>query len=317
MFRLWRCYKAHVALFLIAFFLSCPSGAVPRDAQEIGDWLCSKIFAGGDATLVFLPDGFFALRLAPQGKSVQNVTGLWRLEPDGVGLFLDTLQDARIRLSVGNGAIYALFGQNGHVTLLPVRRDKEKFRITGILTKRDNVPIITDAGSGKDFEVIAESGAQEGKFATAEIVLGGGKIGPAKLIRHSGTVPKLLDQVSAANSAGNFVRDAIGKFWLIPANLWREPAALRFSPPERDEADENQSGDYEISGPGLRLEGKYQLAGKKLTLKPDAGNLQNLKIIGAGELGAALAGEFSWRLTSRGLELTGSRGRYLFLSHQY
>ena len=309
--KLARIFLRRLAPLLVLLALAPGQCALARSGHEVGDWLCSKIFEGGGITLAFGEDGFFAMKIAPQGKSVQHVTGLWRLAPDGVDLTLYTLQDSRMRMSVGKGALYALFGQGSHVTLVPVQKEKASFRITGMLRK-GGLPVLTDAGSGREFEVNEDANAADGKFATAEIDMGKGGISKGRIIRHSGVVPRVLEMEGQNYSGGDFAAAATERFWLLPQGLWQDKAAMRFSGsmPESPDA----AGSYEVSGPGLRLEGKYRLQGNRLTLIPDPAGLRNLKILGAESLGRAVSGEFAWKLNSRGLELAGEHGRLLLLA---
>lgn len=305
--------EAGVTLVFVALLVVAAHSALARDSREIGDWLCAKIFEGGDITLAFASDGFFGMRIAPRGKSIQNITGLWRLATDGVDLTLYTLQDSRISMSVGRGALYALIG-GSHVTLLPIQKEKASFRVMGMLHKSAGTPVLIDAGSGMDIEVDDDANAADGKFATAEIEIGKGVRSRGRIIKHSGAVPRLLGVETQNTIGGDFARDVADRFWLLPANLWHEGAALRFSGPERDRQDKGESGSYEVSGPGLRLEGKYRVTGQKLVLIPDVRSLRNLKILDAEPLAKAFSGEATWKLTSRGLDIAGGHGRILLLA---
>lgn len=295
---------AILAIFATMYFAERAPG---RSAHEVADWLCAKIFEGGDVTLAFAPDGFFGMRIAPQGKSVQNITGLWRLAPDGIELELRILQDSRIRLSVGKGALYGIMGNGSHITLLPMQKDKATFRITGMLRKAGKNAILTDASSGRDFVIDDPGDAADGKFAIAEIEMSRGEVSDCRLIRHSRAVPRFYDP--GMKGSGDFSEDVSGRFWLLPGRLWKEGAALHFSRPEKGRDESVLNGDYEVSGPGLRLEGRYSLSGEKLILTPNGRSMSNLELIGAGELGNAVSGEFTWHVSAGGLELVSVRGR--------
>lgn len=301
-----------MALFFAVLACMQAPDLIARSGRDVGEWLTGKIFEGEGITIGFAEDGFFGMTISPQGKAAQNITGLWRLAPDGVELTLYTLQDSRLHMSVGKGALYALFGSEGHVALTPAQKDRATFLITGMLRKGAR-SMITDAGSGRDFEVNDDANAADGKFATAEIEIVNGEIARGHIIKHSGSVPRLLELRAQQASGRDFASDATCKFWLLPTRLWKESAALRFSRPTREKTASGESGSYEVSGPGLRVEGRYELSGEKLTMKPDAVSLRNLKILDAESLGRAVSGEFAWKLTSRGLELAGEQGRLLLL----
>lgn len=292
-------------LSLILAILGQSGGAEGRNAQEIGNWLASKIFEGDSATLAFCDDGFFGMKIAPQGKPEQNITGLWRLAADGISLTLYTLQDASMNLSVGNGAIYGSLAGVGSARLLPVQRDKAKFRITGLLKKNGLSYTLQDAASGKIFHMDGEGPYAEDKFATAEIEIGQGAASRGRIIKQSSRVPRIYALEGEESASAKF-EEVAERYWLLPSDLWPQRAALRFSRPA------GEMGSYDISGPGLRLEGKYALSGSELKLAPDM--KKELALIGADKLARALAGAFVWKLTSRGLKLEGNEKQFLLLA---
>lgn len=286
-----------------------------RDADSIGTWLCGRVFEGGDAILGFARDGFFGLRIAPPGKSVQNITGLWRLSSDGVDLTLLNQQDARIEMSVGNGALHGSFGPGGQITLLPVQKEAAPFTITGLLRLSDGRASLTDAASGRVFPVQADASAKDGMFATVEAEISRGTTRTGKMIRHSRQVPRLYNAPVAGN-AQKFDELVCDRFWLLPSLKGVEKAALRFSRPHKNQDNADLKGVFELAGPGLRLEGTYTLIGGKLTLAASRASVRNLEIIGAGEIARLLPGEKAWQVSPRGLELTGADGSILLLASQ-
>lgn len=296
--------KLVVALLLI---LVANSVHAERNPQTISDWLCGSIFEGGGATLAMTRDGFFGLRMEIPQKPAQNVTGLWRLSPDGIELILATLQDIEIRLTVGRDGIHALLGPLGNVTLLPSRNDKAIFQATGYLEVQPGGAILTDAASGRSFPVVAKPDAQNGKFAVVEIEIGQGTAHAGNMLQHSGTVPRFYELPAAEQTVELFMRDVCDRFWLLPFLNGVEKSGIRFSPPLQKGESPNFEGRFEVVGQGLRLEGGYRIAGGKLTTYASRASVRNLELIGAEAVAAAILGEFSWRLSSRGLELLGDK----------
>lgn len=299
-------------IFLLLLSLASP--AFGRDAHSIGEWLCGRLFEGDSVTLALAPDGFFGLKIAPAGKSVQNITGLWRLSPDGVELTLFNLQDAEIKMGVGKGVLHGAFANLGQVTLLPVQTKKAQFRITGLLETDGDKAILTDAASGRSFSVKPEPDAKNGQFAVVELEIGPGYLQTGQMLKHSRPVPRLYDFAHAPKGGQDFRKDVCGRFWLLPPMPGIDKASLLFAQPNANSENADLKGSFEVSGPGLRLEGTWLLSQDKLTLHASRANVRNLEIIGADELAKAVLGEFNWRLSSRGLELSGGAKPLLLLA---
>lgn len=278
-----------------------------RNAETVSDWLCGSIFEGGGATLALAQDGFFGLRLDIPNKPPQNMTGLWRLSPDGVELILATLQDIELKLTVGKDGVHALLGPLGNVTLLPSQSEKAVFQATGYLDLQPEGAILTDAASGRSFPVIAKPEAKSGKFAVVEIEIGRGVAQAGNMLQHSGAVPRFYELPAAEQTVEAFIKEACDRFWLMPYLSGVEKAGIRFSPPRQKGKNAPFEGSFEVVGEGLRLEGRYRLTEDKLTTYASGASVHNLELIGAGAVAAAILGEFGWRLSSRGLELLGNK----------
>lgn len=299
-------------IFVLMLYLALCGGAWGRDARSVADWLCSRIFEGDGVTLGLACDGFFGLRIAPKGKPVQNITGLWRLEPDGIGLSLLNLQDSEIKMSVGRDGLHAILGKIGRITLLPSQTEKASFRVTGMLELKGDKAVLKDAASGRAFFVKPDPAAKDGKFAVVEVAIGPEGVQPGKMIRHSGAVPRFFERKDVIGA--DFGKDVCNRFWLLPHLPGVDKAALRFASPQVNGKTGDKEGSFEISGRGLRLEGGYILAKDKLTISASRASLRNLEIIGAGEIARTVLGEFDWRLSPAGLELLGADRRILLLA---
>lgn len=258
-------------------------------------------------------DGFFALRIGEK-KGVQHVTGLWRLERNGVDLTLLNLAYEPIRMSAGREAIHGTLPHAGHVALKPSRDRKGTFQITGILNVDGRNAAITDAGSGRFFPLPSGMTDQKmsGKFATAEIAIDGDQVEVSKLLTHSGSVPRFYASPRNVKPDKGFLEAIAGKFWLLPPMAGAGQAALHFSRPVRETGGAIM-GQFDISGPGLRLDGQYEASGEKLTLKAGRASVRNLQLIGAGDVAAFFLGDFNWAVSARGLELTRQGRRVLLL----
>lgn len=301
------------ALAAVLFFLLCANvhGRTPHD---VGDWLCSKIFEGAGATLALACDGFFGLRIAPPGKSVQNITGLWRLAPDAIELSLFNLQDAKMQISVGKDGLHASLGALGQVTLLPMETEKALFRITGLLELRGGEALLTDAASGRSFPVKPDPAAEDGKFAVVELEIGKDGFHTGKMLKHSRPVPRLYEHPHSSCDPEEFNKSVCNLFWLLPSLPGVEKSALRFSSPKQNVKTADYEGSFEVVGKGLRLEGQYILTNDRLTLTASRASVRNLEIIGAGEIANLALGQFTWRISPRGLELLGGKQSLLLLA---
>lgn len=281
-----------------------------RDAQSAAEWLCGHLFSGPGATLAFCENGFFALRLENSRKEVQNISGLWRLAPDGIGLSLMTLQDAQMSMSAGAEAIHAILPNLGATTLFPLPLKTSLFRITGLLTGENGRLQLEDAASGMVFPVPPTEG-ETGKFATAELEISENGAAIRRLLTHSRTVPRYFAP-ALATSGPEIFRDKVQeRAWLLPPWPGLQAAALRLGP-----ADTGGKGVFDITGPGLRLEGKYVLDGNKLTLAANGGNIKKLEILGLKSLADAFLAAHTWQHSSRGLELEREGKKILMLPLQ-
>lgn len=288
----------HIIL-VFSFILLLSTAGTAREAAE--EWLAGRIFEGGGATLFLAPDGFFALRMADGTKKPRDLTGLWNLAPDGVGLRLSNYQDLEVKLTVGNDAVYGAPGLMDSQGLYPAPRKEAVFNITGILTGDK----LEDAGSGRIFPVTPAPGAEDGKFATAEITAGPAGIKPGRILRHSGKVPRFYQKSPDLAGIDAFMDLVAGHYWRMPALAGVAESALRFGIPRTDA--EGLSGQFAVSAPGIRFEGEYSVRDDKLTFNAPQSSLRNLQLIGAEALAGTLLGEFKWQLSPRGLELSGER----------
>lgn len=276
---------------------------MPCCGQEaVGAWLSSRIFEGGGVTLYLAPDGFFALRMEKTGNKTQDMTGLWRLSEDGVELDLFNYQDRAIKIAVGSYALHGSFGDSVSIALQPTQKEKIAFTVTGILEGGR----LADAASGRSFRVQGAPASADGKFATAELEAGPAGYGMGQILRHSGTVPRFYDRPAAQTGPKVFMEQLVGNFWRLPLIKGAEKAALRLGEPTSESPD-SLEGQFEVSGPGLRFEGKYSARGNKLIFSAAESNVRNLRIIGAEALAESLLGEFAWQVSPRGLELSGPR----------
>lgn len=296
--------KLICALLLI---LAATTVRAERNAQTVSDWLCGSIFEGGGATLALTQDGFFGLRLEIPQKPPQYMTGLWRLAPDSIELILATLQDIELRLTVGKDGIHALLGALGNVTLAPSQNEKAIFQATGYLELQPGGALLTDAASGRSFPVIAKPEAKNGKFAVVEIEIRQGTAQAGNMIQHSGAVPRFYELPTAGPTAEVFIREVCDRFWLLPFLNGAEKSGIRFAHPRREGKGVDLEGSFEVVGQGLRLEGRYMLAEGKLTTHASRASIHNLELIGAGAIASTILGEFSWRLSPRGLELLSDK----------
>lgn len=286
------------------FLFAAPIPA--RDAREVGDWLCGRVFSGGGATLAFTCDGFFGLSLEPGKRPRQDMTGLWRLSGDGIRLTLFNRQDGEIHMAVGANALHGSLGDAVHVSLQPAPFKSATFRATGLVERTGGRETFIDAASGRSFPLRAPE-AMADRFATIEIKIGPSGAIAGKTLEHSGKVPRFFRRPEpAANAADRFAKAVAGRYWLLPPLPGAAKAALRLSPPEAERTG-GQGGAFEISGPGLRFEGRYSLENDKLTLKGASDSLRNIKIMGAGSLLEAFGGVMTWHVSPRGLELAGRR----------
>lgn len=303
-----------VRICLAICFLAWAAAVQARDVHEVCNWLGGRAFCGPGIALVLDRDGFFALRMeAGKKKPVQNVTGNWRLANDGIGLALFNRQDLDLKLSVGRDGLHASLGEDGTVLLTPQCEGELHFRVTGVLEQSQGKLRLTDAASGRIFPVFGASTAQTGKFAIADIEFNGAFAKPGRIIRHSAPVPRFYTAPAGNTGVKVFKDEVAGKFWLLPPDIIDQKATLRFSQAEAGGADQMQ-GSFEVTGQGLRLEGKYALAGENLTLSASSASLRSLAILGLNTLAQRLPGQFKWRLSSRGLELSGNGGNLLFLA---
>lgn len=281
-----------------------------RDAQTVGQWLCSHLFSGPGATLAFCENGFFALRLENSRKEVQNISGLWRLDPDAISLTLMTLQDARLKMSVGQEAIHTTLPNLGPTTLFPAPLKSVSFLVTGMLERDGEGFALHDASSGMTFPV-PENKGESGKFATAEVEISPAGAHLTRIVSHSAPVPRYYLPPETTTGDGNF-RDIIPqKYWLLPPGQAISLAALRFGPPNA-----KNCGSFEISGPGLRFEGDYTLNGDKLTLTANRANITALKSLGLEDIAHTFLATHNWRHSSRGLELTSNGRKVLLLPYR-
>lgn len=293
---------------LVAWLLGCwlllAIPAYGRDVGEVSHWLSSHIFEGNGATLVLAKDGFFGLRLKTGAKRHRDFTGLWRLSSDGVELTLYNNQDAALKLTVGEIALHAILPHIGDATLIPVQTPYASFQIVGPLARIGKLTGLVDANSGKKFKVDAVNAA-DGKFATAEVEIGPAGVKTGRILTHSGSVPRYFQMPLATKGSARFLDAVVNRYWRLPPMEGIKVAALRFAPPSASGDKENIEGAFEISGPGLRLDGTYVLNNDKLTLKASRASIRNLALIGAEGLARAFIGELSWRLAPGGLQLRG------------
>lgn len=295
--------RALLAGLAAGLFVFAPP-AYGRDARTIGDWLCGRIFAGDGATLAMTCDGFFAMRLLGKNTPPQNMTGLWRLDADGVNLTLYNRQDSEIHMTVGQNSLHASLGGKIQAELAPSPENRAKFRVTGLFERRGKTETLTDASSGRIFPAHAPEAAHD-KFATFELIIDKSGAHVGKAIRHSGSVPRFFARGAASTGFDAFSKEVAGRFWLLPPLPAVPKAALRLAPPVMDK--DGPGGSFEIAGPGLRYEGNYSLDNDKLTFKPERASRRNIKLMGAGELAEIFQGALLWQVTPRGLEIVGAR----------
>lgn len=262
-----------------------------------------------------MENGLFGLKIMPASGPSQEITGLWRLHHDGIQLTLFNLQDRELPLTAGASGIHGIFPGIGAALLTPSAQESATFTLAGLLEKTGDHCTITDAASGQAFMAEWPEKAKDNSFATAEITISHGKADAVKILSHSGKVPKLLEKPPSRTGMDVFAQSVTGRYWLLPKMPGIEKAALRFGTFHKLPGGEAR-GDFDISGPGLRLEGTYLLNSGKLTLTTPNANLKDLKLIGADALARALLGELAWQLSSRGLELSGS-SRLLLLPNQF
>lgn len=294
----------------------CFAGAAhaARDAWSVGEWLGGKIFIGEDITLGLAKDGFFAMRINPPGKPLQNLTGLWNLSPDGIELKLFNLQDAEIVLSVGREALHSSLGEHGQTTLTPSTEKKATFRMTGLLERKGDIFFLNDAASGRSFAVNTRSDAKEGKFAIAEVIFDSDGVHGGEVLKHSGSVPRLYERPKEKQDPEIFIKEACNRVWLFPPMAGFDKIGLRFGTPNKKGDSADIIGDFEVTGRGLRLEGTYTLAGDNLTLAAAHASVRNLEILGAEEIARSLLGKSTWYLSGRGLELRSDSGIILLVA---
>lgn len=316
---------------MAGIFLWCATGAShARDARSVGDWLCSRIFDGPVATLALACDGFFGLRIEEGGKPRQDITGLWRLSGDGVQLTLFNRQDQEIHMTVGQESLHGSLGGNVQTSLQDAPLPAATFRATGLVERRNGREIFTDASSGRSFALAAPE-AEAGKFATVELEIGPLGVRTGSVIAHSGQVPRFFTRPQAQTGAEIFKKAVAGRYWLLPQLPDVPQGAMRFSVPDSTapapqeklhrQKQENPvvapakllHGAFEVSGPGLRLEGTYVLEEDKLTLNVGRDSYRNIKLMGAGALLEALKGNLEWRISPRGLELVSGSEKLLLL----
>lgn len=300
-----------ISVLLLCSITACAQG---RDAAATGDWLCSRVFADSQTTLAFTCDGFFGLRRLVPGHKPNDITGQWRLDPDGIELTLFTHQDRRMLATVGKSGLHASLGQDHALALTPSEQRAAKVAVTGLLEKTGANAIITDAASGHVFQVAPLPEAMPGKFATAEITIENGAPVSGMLLRHSMPIPRFYENAQSRAGMEVFSQEVTGKYWLLPRLPGVEQAALRFGAPRQAPGGECE-GVFDITGPGLRVEGEYKITDKNLTLATSRSTIDSLKLLGAGALSDVLIGEMTWRLLSRGLEINGPR-RLLLLANQ-
>lgn len=290
---------------LMAGILLLGQPAAARDARETGDWLCSRVFEGDGAALAMTCDGFFGLVMLEAGKPEQNMTGMWKLAGDGVELTLFNRQDAEIHVTVGAAALHASLGGRAQVSLSPGRMRAAAVTAVGLIERSGKGETFTDAASGRTFPVKAPEAAN-GKFATVELKIGPGGVEAGTVISHSGSVPRFFRKPEPMQGAKAFETAVAGRYWLLPELPDVPRCALRLAPPDKAKAGKT-GGLFEVSGPGLRLEGAYALQGCKLTLTASHASVRNIKLMGAGALLDALKGPLDWQVSPRGLEITGQR----------
>lgn len=303
-------------IILPAAFLLCGPclHAQARDAHSVGEWLGGKAFCGQGVNLAFDNDGFFALRMERGAKKpVQNVTGRWRLAPDGINLILFNHQDAEIHLSVGSMGVHGALDGSDQIHLAPDCEKNLHFRITGLLQNSGGAQYIIDAASGRRFEVKPDPLAEPDKFAIAEVEFENGFGKPGALLKHSRPVPRFAAPPAEAPTSEVFKKGVMGKYWLLPPDLSSERTVLRFGDSEPGQGGA-YAGNFDVTGRGVRLDGNYRVDGENLTLTAPRASLRNLEIIGLESLARQLPGQFAWRLSSRGLELTGKGGLFRMLA---
>lgn len=304
------------SILILALCLIVPNFVYGRDVGTITQWLCNHIFEGNGATLVLSKNGFFGLRLNVGKKTHRDLTGLWRISNDGIELALYNNQDAEIKLTVGEIALHSILPQIGDATLIPVQKQYAPFQIIGLLQGKGQNASITDANSGKQFKVNAKN-APEGKFATAEIELGPAGAKTGKILAHSGSVPRYFHLPKSTKSSNIFLESVVNRYWLLPSMKGIQAGSLRFSAPVPDSKNKKLiKGSYEISGPGLRLDGTYILSDEKLTLQASRASIHNLILMGAESVVKAFIGDLTWQLSPAGLELQGKE-RLLLLAADY
>lgn len=312
------------------FLLGCQTPLYGRDAREVGDWLCSRVFDGLAGTLALACDGFFGLRLEGSGTRRQDATGLWRLSADGIELTLFNRQDKEILMTVGKASLHGSLGENVQATLHEAPLPSATFLATGLVERHNGRETFTDASSGRSFPLTAPD-AEAGKFATVELEIGPWGVRTGHVLAHSGQVPRFFARPEAETGAKVFSKSVVGRYWLLPPMQNVPKGALRFSepadaqPPQTRKAqksggttgaadgEEQKQGTFEVSGPGLRMEGSYVLAGDKLTLTVRRDSCYNIKLMGANALLESLKGNLAWRVSPRGLELASDKEKLLLL----
>lgn len=312
------------------FLLAASAPLYGRDARQVGDWLCSRVFDGPAGTLALACDGFFGLRLEEGGKRRQDVTGLWKLSGDGIELTLFNRQDKEILMTVGKESLHGSLGENVQATLYEAPLPSASFRATGLVERQGGKETFTDASSGRSFPVTAPDAA-DGKFATVEMLIGPWGVKTGEVIAHSGQVPRFFTRPQAETGKEIFGKAVAGRYWLLPPMQNVPTGALRFSEPQQTPLRKSKKtkkgaqahsetgangvlqGAFEVSGPGLRMEGDYVLVEDKLTLNVRRDSYHNIKLMGAGALLEALKGSLAWRVSPRGLELASDREKLLLL----
>lgn len=306
------------------------SGALAAPEEDSGGEAEPEIWQGefekGKATLYLWPDHFFALTLG--GAHPRHITGIWRMNGDGVRMELFNSLDLSIGISRGKSRLYASLGDLGWGsgslsrqanTPLPV------FQATGKLEKDS----FEDMASGRVFalgpDVTADGNGP--LFATVEIR--DGKVG--RVINRSTRFPRIYASAALAGEPGrhraemaSFSKNVLGHYWLLPPMRGVEKAALLFVPKkevaanarnENDKKSEKIDGYIEISGPGLRGEGTFAVDGENVKISLDRESGINLAAIGAGDLASAIDGQFVWRATGGMLSLTGNGRTMRFVAH--
>lgn len=215
-----------------------------------------------------------------------------------------------MQLSVGKEAIHAMLPNLGPTTLFPAPFKPLDFKIVGMVHQTPNGLILEDASSGIAFPIPDTSFAKPDKFATAllNITTGGPKI--IRILSDSRQVPRFWVHPPANSDLATFKEKVTHRYWLLPPTSGHAQAALRL-----DNPDQHNTGTFEISGPGLRLDGQFTLNEDKLTLTAERAKVRNLKILGASRISDAFLRQHTWCLSSRGLELESDGQRVLLLPY--